>query len=151
MDYMTLKEAKADWLIGINATRLFSICRYTFLPESCVHLPQTKIISDRMISSARLRMLFMVPTHASWSRAFSSSVTLSASCICETIHASRSAACSFRSARYVQSFPNRSSALYWPGRCSCRNVLCIRPTVQWGGFPPAASNRECSSLPPACS
>ena len=25
MDYMTLKEAKADWLIGINATRLFSI------------------------------------------------------------------------------------------------------------------------------
>ena len=32
MDYMTLKEAKADWLIGINATRLFSI------PVSYTHL-----------------------------------------------------------------------------------------------------------------
>ncbi len=68
--------------------------------------------SARTISSARLRMLFMAPTHASWSRAFSSSVTPSASCICETIHASQSAACSSRSARYVQSFPDRSSALY---------------------------------------
>lgn len=35
----------------------------------------SQIISRRMISSARLRMLFIVPTHAIWSAAFNSSVT----------------------------------------------------------------------------
>lgn len=90
----------------------------------------------------------MSPTHASWSRAFSSSVTPSAFCIYETIHASRSTTCSFRSARYVQSFPDRSSALYWPGRCSCRNALCIRPHLPMGGFPPASPDWGYSSLPP---
>ena len=90
-----------------------------------LHLFQAQTPYETYLSGLNAQEL--PPTHASWSRAFSSSVTPSASCICETIHASRSAACSFRSARYVQSFPDRSRALYWPGRCSCRNALCIRP------------------------
>ena len=36
MDYMTLKEAKADWLIGINATRLFSIAAFKVDLIGCV-------------------------------------------------------------------------------------------------------------------
>ena len=50
----------------------------------------------------------------------------------DTQTASRSSACSFRSARYDQSFPDRSRALYWPGRCSCKNALCIRPNRPMG-------------------
>ena len=39
MDYMTLKEAKADWLIGINATRLFSILYHKTLNVGRVQTP----------------------------------------------------------------------------------------------------------------
>ena len=39
MDHMTLKEAKADWLIGINATRLFYILYHkTLNAVSYTHL-----------------------------------------------------------------------------------------------------------------
>ena len=43
MDYMTLKEAKADWLIGINATRLFSILYHKTLNVGRVQTPTLAI------------------------------------------------------------------------------------------------------------
>mgnify|MGYP000257394547 CR=1 FL=1 len=43
------------------------------------------------------------------------------------IQSRRFCACSSRSARYVQSFPDRSNSLYRSGQYSCRYSLCIRP------------------------
>ena len=81
-----------------------------------------------MISSARLRILFIRPTHSSWFWAFSSSVTPSAAFICSMIKSSRSSACSFRSARYVHNFPVRIRELYRAG-CSClRYHICGQAT-----------------------
>ena len=47
MDYMTLKEAKADWLIGINATRLFSILYHKTLNVGRVQTPTLAMLVNR--------------------------------------------------------------------------------------------------------
>lgn len=68
--------------------------------------------SERIISSARLRMLLTALTHAICSWAFNSSVIPSAAFICSMMVSNRFCACSFRSARYVQSLPAKNQALY---------------------------------------
>ena len=47
MDYMTLKEAKADWLIGINATRLVSILYPKTLNVGRVQTPTLAMLVNR--------------------------------------------------------------------------------------------------------
>lgn len=66
-----------------------------------------------MIPSARLRMLFIAPTHVIWLVAFNSPVTPSEAFNCSIISSRRFCACSFKSARYVHSSPvkQRSSKL----------------------------------------
>ena len=83
------------------------VCQYCGLPKKGFQRSGTSAKSvstltehtDWTTYSARIRILFMAPTQAIWSRAFSSSVIPSASCICNTTHASRAFSCSSRSTR----------------------------------------------------
>ena len=70
--------------------------------------PYAHTNSCNTISSARLRMLFMTPTHAIWSYAFSASVTPSRSAICLIIKSTRSLQVWSISARCWSNVPDRN-------------------------------------------